>query len=401
MLAASSSYREVPILIDAKQLKLQVRNSGHKLSSNAFTTLSLLLKQLCLSLADAVASAADVSACEDDLGQALPWAGVMEGVKRCVPALESWFGKAYERLVEHVDAEHADELPSREVPCCFALLESELLIQPVQVTGLLRAALGRHGLSLNWYGMNAICLGMDEIVQWTLRVSLRMMDAQGVGTLRQADLVQIIQRAPVFSGFYFEPPVPAYDDAAATEVTREDVEERMNSFREYTPSTIGLEDARERMSSLRCHEYPPTSPSSYPPTSDISVAELSRMVQKTLSSPPPMPPPPSFALKEELRQEEPKQEETKQEEPKIEAIRIEELKQDSAIEKTRYVICSDRQFPWMHISSQATEQAVFLQSTGVETDLADSSILLEENRRLKAELEETKALVLRLLSQKQ
>lgn len=374
-------------VIDARQLKLMVKTGGHKLSSNAFEALNAFARQLTMALALQCAKISRSEAMDDFsslggfgsglstmgsplLSDNLPWSLVMEAVRSVVPALEGWFASWYERLVQHVDLAHSTSFPS-EMPCCKEIADSGTsLIHPILLISDFKGILSRHSLSVNWYAMSAICCAVNEIVQWTVGVSMKMMDAKGVGTLKRADVQGIVEKAPVFSGLQ-----PYLDAVKPLSESFHGVAEHRRTEPSSSPHDYSIADhvIGQRISN--------TATTVKPVSEEMSVTELARLVNERLNPTNPTHSAPPTAPPQALPEPTPSSINQKQ---------------------TRYVICTDRQFPWMHVCQG--ESAVFMQSTGVQTDAVIEAPSLDrascetEMQRLQGEIESLKALLLKLLA---
>jgi hypothetical protein len=380
-------------VIDARQLKFVVKTGGHKLSSNAFEALNTFARQLTMALAIQCTKISRSEGMDDlsslggfgsgistmgapILSDNLPWSLVMEAVRCILPALEGWFANWYERLVQHVDLAHSSSFPS-EMPCCKEISDSgTALIRPVLLISDFKGILSRHSLSVNWYAMSAICCSINEILQWTVGVAMKMMDAKGVGTLKRADVQGIVEKAPVFQGLqpYLDAVRPLYEASEQRRTTETSCFSLPFRNEPHDYSINGhLSTAGQRTSTALCEPSP-----AKPVAEEMSVAELARLVNERLnpskSAAPPAPPQTVI---------EPKPSPTDQ-------------------KQTRYVICTDRQFPWMQVCQGET--AVFVQSSGVQTDAIHEAPSLDrasceaEMQRLQSEIESLKALLLKLLA---
>jgi hypothetical protein len=195
-----------------------------------------------------------------------------------------------------------------------------------------------------------------------MQVALKMMDAKGVGTLRKADVQGIIEKAPIFLGLqqHLQAVLPlctsitssapiqssraAHESPLITDFT-------MNTGQSIKlGETVGQKAARE-----------------------MSVTELAKLVSERLS--PPIP-------KKTVKKPE-------------SIIQVPEARQNNG---SRYVVCSDRAMPWLRIDSD--ERAVFVQSTGVQTDIYFDE-RPSETQRLQEEVCTLKQLVATLLQHRE
>lgn len=385
-------------VIDARQLKFVVKSGGHKLSANAFEALNGFARQLTMALALQCSKIARYGSAgvDDDfstvrgfgsglstagspiLSDNIPWTLVMEAVRTLLPALEGWFANWYERLVQHVDLAHSSHLPS-ETPCCREISEAGTsLLHPALLISDFKGILSRHSLSVNWYAMSAVCCAVNEIVQWTVGVAVKMMDAKGVGTLRRVDVQGIIEKAPVFTGLQ-----PFLD--AVQPLIQPEEQRRMepSSFSPFTsPFVAAPHDFSMPQTAMPSQSTPlgfKEQTLSKPVAEEMSVEELARLVNERLNPPKPVAPPVQVAAAAPLP-------------PTTQADQ----------KQTRYIVCTDRQFPWMQACQG--ESAVFMQSTGVQTDTGIEAPSLDrasceaEMRRLQSEIESLKALLLKLLA---
>lgn len=343
-------------VIDARRLKIQVKGSGHRLSANAFDELNMFVRQL--GLAIVVAAARITEPPQDGCNENIPWAVVMAGLRQLVPALEGWFGSCYSQLVNHVETAHDGQLPE-DLPCCSESSDSTSLLCCDKIIVELRAALLRSHHTINWYAMGALCYGLNETLQWVMQVSLKMMDAKGVGTLRKADVQGIIEKAPIFAGLL--PHLQAVLPLCTTNTPSVPIpEERyVNGSPLITDFTMNNGQS-PKMGETSGKEI----------AKEMSVSELAKLVNERLS-------PTS---------------------PKPVNKKIVPTPQEHQQSGSRYVVCSDRKFPWLRVDS--ADRAVFVQSTGVQTDACIDQ-KAEETQRLQEEVATLKQLVATLLQHKQ
>jgi hypothetical protein len=373
-------------VLDARQLKVLLKSSGHKLSANAFDALNRFIRQFALALALSTTRPARADEWSEDSASTLvagvasmeenvAWSSLLEaGVRRLVPALEGWSVNWYERLGHHVECFH-EGLPE-SFPCCGELPPAGahgLLLDCGRLSAEFRAALMRTGHTANWYATGAVCCGLNEVVQWVIGVALKMMDAKGVGTLKRADVLAIVERAPIFAG------LQAFVQDAG--LAGADVSGGMSALGFYEPVLAAATEAAPR---------PPaeTRRPRGPVAEEMSVAELARLVNERLRSAAAPPAATSTAAA-----------------PAVAAPTAAAPPVAVPTPQTRYVVCSDRHFPWMQVCRG--EALTLLQSTGVQTDLVQGSAAppddghveaqAAEIARLREEVQGLKALLKRLL----
>lgn len=341
-------------VIDARKLKIQVKGSGHRLSANAFDELNMFVRQLGLAIVMASARLAEPPM--DGCTENIPWSVVMGGVKQLVPSLEGWFSSCYSQLVNHVETAHDGQLPE-DLPCCSESSDSTSLLCCDKIIAELRAILLRSHHTINWYAMGALCYGLNETLQWVMQVSLKMMDAKGVGTLRKADVQGIIEKAPIFAGLltHLQAVLPLCS---------------------VNMPSVPIKQSRQAHGSPLITDF--TMNNGHSPkmgdekvAKEMSVTELAKLVSERLSPAIPKP------------------------EPKRANPVLAQPEQRQA--GSRYVVCTDRSFPWVRVDSG--ERATMVQSTGVQTDACYDHDA-EESLRLREEVTTLKQLVATLLQHK-
>jgi len=310
--------------------------------------------------------------------------GKNEGVRRVVPTLEGWFQSSYEQLGTHADTHHSASPPDSH-PCCPRLPLPLLL--PTRLPSDIRTILHVHNLDLNWYGMGALYGGMHEVVEWMLGVGARLLDGRGGGpgaTLRRADILGIVGKAPVFSGI--QPRI----DAAQRILARLDQRTDHPAATDDDHDTEGAElIPSPTLGALAIYEPVPKAKAARAERTlnknaeeEMTVEELAGLVSERLrvkldESNPVMGAPISKHVAPEPLQ----------------------------TATTRYVVCTDKQFPWMSVNTPG-DSLILIQSTGCETDdtccasrrdCVDISAA-EEMEELREEVARLKALLLQLLS---
>lgn len=188
--------------------------------------------------------------------------------------------------------------------------------------------------------MAAVCCAAHEVIQWVVRVGLRLLDgaAAGLGTLRRADVVGIVERAPIFE--------QAHSHLAAV----------LPYIASTMPATMTGPSAANITSIMPTYMTGPALTAKFETPKELSVEELCKLVETQLhpSSPAaskpfgvPIPSPLTIHHNHQADNQ-PKQQET----------------------GTRFIACIDHSFPWLQVRQPGYEQerAIFVRSTGVQTD---------------------------------
>lgn len=370
-------------ILDAKALKQLLRASGHKLSSNGFDALCNFVKQMTMALALGASRALRVGHVEPSLDpETLPWTAIIASVQEMLPSLESWFTNWYEQLVRHVESSHDGQLPS-DIPCCPDIREATSLLSTSILCSDFRTALSSHGrLTINWYSMVSCCCTINEILQWVLGVAMKMMDARGVGTLKRADITSIIERAPIFTRLHPHLPnilatdnilnTQTFDQCPSTMMTPMHANGMITNFMmntgNFDTDALGIQfDSPGRNGS---GEEVMVEDNLASKKKELTVEELTKLVGERL----------------------------KPASPFLSSV-VPRPSEKPFSTKTRYIVCSDRKFSWIQVSEES-DSAVFIQSTGVQTDGGEDSISTdhdEQRRKLQNEVDALKALVVKLL----
>ena len=244
-----------------------------------------------------------------------------------------------------------------EIPCCREIADATALLNQDQCCTQFRAVLARGHLAINWYGMAAVCCAAHEIIQWVVRVGLRLLDgaAAGLGTLRRADVQGIVERAPIF----------------------EQAHSHLAAVLPYIASTTTVNVHGPPLTSNVTKFQGPVTPK------ELSVEELCRLVETKLHSSPSSPAasraPKPVGVPIPLPLSHPQ--------PNCRPLQ-EEM-------GARYIASMDQSFPWLQVRQPGYEQerAIFVKSTGVQTDPIDEA----ESERLKDEVAKLKGLLMNFI----
>lgn len=265
------------------------------------------------------------------------------------------------------------------MPCCKEIEGLTSLLNVDSVCRLIRLILGKVRLTINCYALFALSCTLNELLQWVVKVALKFMDSKGVGTLKRADVICILEKAPIFE--------TVHQHLEATEPFCESIQEEIRSsepsadlYASHTssqtaPVGLGLCNDSPSTERIRFHSAsPPSSVSqSNTPLRTLSVEQLCKMVGNRLN--------PTL----------------------LDTWSSPAIPKPSPATSTRYVACIDQHFPWLQVKDKKAEQVSFVQSSSVETDqcsglYASSVADKQEIARLQTKVDTLKALVIKLLS---
>lgn len=202
-------------LVGAKPLKMFMKSSGVKLSSNAYDTLNQFAMQYLTCLVSEACKASsnreDFAGLSPSFGPAnVSWNYLIMAVRDISPSLEGWFTTWYNQLTDHVNSIHYNDLPGTlsrinicsnflpgDMPCCKEMGERCNLIVMEECDKTIRLAIPPKR-TFNWFAVVTMACTLNEIVQWILKISLKVLQTKGLGTLRRAELSAIIAKAPIF-----------------------------------------------------------------------------------------------------------------------------------------------------------------------------------------------------------
>lgn len=217
---------EIPVL-SARNLKALMKQSGHRLSSNAFESMNAFVVAFlqCLARQIATIMAGEVESVQlHQPSVEIPWPIVISCVESVVPSLEGWFATWFTLLQQHLAAAHAAALP-QQLPCCEDIAEKCSLVIPEECEKIFRFSM-HPVLNPSYLVMASIMCTFNDIVHWIVRVSIRVLESKGLATLRRSEVSAVLQKAPIFERLHLHihPQIPA----------------TISSFMDLFPKTVAL-----------------------------------------------------------------------------------------------------------------------------------------------------------------
>lgn len=235
----------------------------------------------------------------------------------------------------------------------------------------------------NWFTVVSLACSLNEIVQWILKIAIKVMQTKALTTLRKAELSAIIAKAPIFEQLH--PHLAALQERPVL---------MPSPKQEEPPNPLGISGlAYEAHPTTKIAalgpDYPllggpiqsPTSLSQHLSSvafsaTSMSVDDLVRVYEQQLKS------------------------------PLLPQAGDSVTRPREAGLKVRYVACTDQAMPWMKVKENPSEEVRFVQSTAVQTDEppADTARFAgtrsAEQRALQEEVNALKSMMVHLLKNK-
>ncbi|PJF18137.1 hypothetical protein PSACC_02046 [Paramicrosporidium saccamoebae] len=174
-------------VLSARNCKILIKQGGHRLSSNAFESLNSFIVNFLQCIGRKITTRGDHTE------PTVPWTQVMDAASILVPSLEGWFGTWHTLLTQHATIH-----PIAEVPCCREIADRCSLTIPEECERILR--LSMHPLAvLDGVALSSIVCTMNDVVQWVVRVAVRVVESKGLGTVRKGEMEAVLTKAPIFA----------------------------------------------------------------------------------------------------------------------------------------------------------------------------------------------------------
>lgn len=327
---------EVIIVLSPRNLKAVLKQSGCRLSSNAFECLNSFIANFLECLGRQINSvmrdeiALHLSVHKSGLQRfSVSWPMVMRCVRTVALDSEAWFSNWQACLNQQTTTNYTAILAEKA-----ALMDAE------ECEHVLRLAL-HPVLQTSPLILASVVGAMNDAVQWIVKVAARLAESKGLGTIRRGDMQSILTRAPVFESLhkFLQPAGPTLVDFG---------ELGTNATLDAHPRTVCLEDNPPR---TVC-----------PEPSNLEAIPERKLVLTPADSPRRL-----ASSPQEPRMKQPSA-------PTISNAHSNDtlsISNISYLAGTRIIACTDPDLSWVKCQasrSQFDVEAVIVQSRGVSTD---------------------------------
>lgn len=207
------------IVLSARSCKGLVKQSGYRLSSNAFECLNNFIISFLQCIGRQVSGGAMLGRTAPlSTPTPIPWTAMMGMAGSLVPALEGWFGTWHTLLTQHTNTH-----PITSIPCCKEIADRCALMVAEECERVIRMAM-HPLLMMDQVATCSMICTMNDVVQWVMRVAIRVVESKGLGTVRRGEVAAVIQKAPIFEHLqnYLHPNIVAMEMFPSKTLNRSD-----------------------------------------------------------------------------------------------------------------------------------------------------------------------------------